>query len=246
MDCEQIQAADIAEKYVTGGLSEVEQTEFENHFAGCQRCFEQVQLWQDMQDALLRQPRRNWRRLTVFALAASLLLVAGAALLGLRTVSRGESARATPAARPALDLAALATVLPPRYIQPRWRAAGPADFDVAMQRYSSGDYAGAPPRLFAAWQADPGNSAAAFFLGICYLMQGHDDQAIPQLKATIALGDSPELEESHFYLAKALLRKRDIAAAIGELRNAVRLHGPRELEERSLLDTLTGEAHPAK
>jgi hypothetical protein len=52
------------------------------------------------------------------------------------------------------------------------------------------------------------------------------------------------LEESHFYLAQALWRKRDIAGATSELRQAVRLGGPRQAEERRLLESISREVHP--
>lgn len=247
MDCDRIEAEEIAEKYVTGGLDDEEQADFEMHFLGCDRCFEQVQLRQDMQAALVRRARRgDWRWLAVGAVAASLLVAAGATWFRLRPVSGGIASRAKVTARPALNLTALAAIAPPRYSQPQWRAAGPTAFDVAIERYTRGDYAGATPDLLVASKADPGNSAASFFLGICYLMQNRDDEAIAQLKATIASGDSPELEESHFYLAKALLRKRDSAGAVDELRRAVELRGPRQAEERSLLDSITREAPPAQ
>ncbi|MGO9228239.1 MAG: tetratricopeptide repeat protein [Bryobacteraceae bacterium] len=246
MDCDKIEGAEIAEKYVGGGLSEVEAADFELHFVSCQRCFERVQLLQDMQAVLERWPGRSVRWAGILAAAACLLLAAGLTWLHLRSAAGPEAARATPAAHPTLNLTALAMVSPPRYLQPRWRAAGPTSFDVAMLRYSSGDFAGATPGLLVAAKGDPGNSAAAFFLGICYLMQNRDDEAIAQLKATIALGDSPELEEAHFYLAKALLRKQNVPGAIAELRQAVAVHGPRQLEERNLLENIVREARPAK
>ena len=246
MDCDRIEAAEIAEKYAAGALAEAERTDFEIHFLGCQRCFEQVRLWQDLQAAVPHRPRRDWRWFAVLPVAASLLVVAGLAWFRTHPVEQREAPRATAAVRPTLDLTALATVLPPRYVQPQWRAAGPTVFDVAMQRYARGDYAGATPDLVVAAKSDPGNSAASFFLGICYLMQNRDDDAVAQLKATIALGDSPELEEAHFYLAKALLRKRDLSGALAELRLAEAMHGPRRAEERSLIETIAPGAPPAK
>jgi tetratricopeptide (TPR) repeat protein len=245
MDCDNIEAAEIAEKYVTGSLGEAERTDFEIHFLGCQRCFEQVRLWQDLQAALPRRPRRNWRWLAVLPVAASLLVVGGLAWFRMNPAAKREASRATASARPALDLTALAAVLPPRYTQPQWRAAGPTVFDVAIERYSRGDYAGATPDLVVAAKSDPANAAAAFFLGICYLIESRDDEAVAQLKSTIALGDSPELEEAHFYLAKALLRKQDLRGALAELRLAEAMHGPRLAEERSLIEKITLGAHPA-
>jgi tetratricopeptide (TPR) repeat protein len=222
------------------------------HFLGCQRCFEQVQLRQDMQATLARRPRNNAPWWAISAIAASLLVAAGAATwFRFRPVSLREGAPAASAsaahsaARPSINLTALAAISPPHYLQPRWRAAGQTSFDLGMQSYTGGDYAAATPGLLAALKGDPRNSAAGFFLGICYLMQGRDDAAIAQLKATIAIGDSPELEEAHFYLAKALLRRHDIAGAVVELREAVAQHGPRLAEEQSLLKDIQ-EARPAK
>jgi hypothetical protein len=64
------------------------------------------------------------------------------------------------------------------------------------------------------------------------------------LTATIALEDSPELEEAHFHLAEAFLRKQDVTGAIAEVRKAISLRGPRQREEQSLLKGIT-EARPA-
>jgi TolA-binding protein len=253
MDCDQIEKAEIAEKYVTGQLDDVEQADFETHFLACRRCFEQVQLLQDMQVALAPHAHKSMRWWPVLAVAASLLVAAGAATwFRLRPFSEREgspaaaSSRTHTPARPNPNLTALAMVSPPSYSSARWRSAGQTGFDLAMQRYSRGDYAGATPGLLRAQQGDPRNSAAGFFLGICYLMQGRDDEAIYRLRATVALGDSPELEEAHFYLAKALLRKQDIAGAIAELRQAAALHGPRQFEERNLLESIQRETPSAQ
>jgi hypothetical protein len=40
-------------------------------------------------------------------------------------------------------------------------------------------------------------------------------------------------------LAKALLRKRDVNGAIAEVRQAIRLHGPRQRDDQSLLENIT-------
>jgi len=251
MQCEQIEAAEIAEKYVTGRLGEDQRAEFEDHFLGCTRCFEQVQLWQDVQAAMPGRARRDYRWMALLAVAATLLVAWGAVWLQVRSVPRRTMARSTApgalagSARAALDVAALAAISPPHYSQPRWRAGGQSGFELAMRRYSRGDYAGAASALLEVRKADRDNSAAEFFLGISYLMQGRDDEGIAHLKATIALGDSPELEEAHLYLAKALLRKQDIAGATAEIRQAIARHGPRQAEEQALLRGI-GEARPAR
>jgi hypothetical protein len=62
MDCDEAEKREIAEKYVAGGLGEIEQAEFEVHFLGCERCFGQVELWQAIWAALARPhgPGAHW------------------------------------------------------------------------------------------------------------------------------------------------------------------------------------------
>jgi TolA-binding protein len=244
MNCEQIEEAEIVEKYVTGQLGEREQADFELHFLGCKRCFEQVQLWQDMQLALAQQPRKGVHWWPILAVAASLLVAMGVGWLKLRPVATEVAKSSAPStvsvpADGTVGLAVMASITPPHYSRPRWRVAGETGFDMAMQRYSKGDYAAAIPGLVAVLKGDQTNTAAQFFLGICYLMQGRDDEGIMHLQATIALGDSPELEEAHFYLAKALLRKQDASGAAAELRKALGMHGSHQTEEQSLLKSIT-------
>jgi len=245
MDCDQIGEAEIAERYVAGRLSDGEMAEFELHFLSCQRCFREVQLHQDLKAVLARPPRRRMRWAGMLAAAASLLIAAGIARYAMRPGAQhaGPAAAGRVRAGSTQSLLALAAITPPRYAHPGWRSAGQTDFDQAMRRYSSGDYAGAAQGLLAAVKADPANSAARFFLGIAYSMQARNDDAIAQLRATIALGDSPELEDAHFYLAKALLRKQDASAAIDELHRAIALHGPSQQEEETLLERVM-EVHP--
>ncbi|MGO9093824.1 MAG: hypothetical protein ACLQGV_01250 [Bryobacteraceae bacterium] len=87
-------------------------------------------------------------------------------------------------------------------------------------------------------EKDPQNSAAQFYLGVCYLMGGHDTEAMERLRKTIALGDSPELAYAHLFLAKALLRGNDAAAAELELRQAMALDGEQKAEAQRLLERL--------
>ena len=83
-----------------------------------------------------------------------------------------------------------------------------------------------------------------FFLGISHLMAGQDIAAIAELRATTALGDSPYLEEAHWYLAKALLRQKRLAAAEAELRTLIRLQGTGTTEARTLLAAIERLTEP--
>jgi tetratricopeptide (TPR) repeat protein len=110
-----------------------------------------------------------------------------------------------------------------------------ARFRRGMERYRKADYTAAVADLRAASDLDPDAAHIRFFLGISYLMLGDDVAAMRQLRATIALGDSPYLEEAHFYLAKAFLRRHDIRAAETHLKKVIQLRGPRADEARRLL-----------
>jgi lipoprotein NlpI len=89
--------------------------------------------------------------------------------------------------------------------------------------------------LRAARKLDPNAAHISFFLGVSHLMLGHDDTAFDALRATIELGDSPYLEEAHFYLAKAYLRRRDVGAAEAHLNQVIQLRGSESEEARRLL-----------
>ena len=142
---------------------------------------------------------------------------------------------------PEPSLEQLARVEPPRYEPVRLR--GPADeatqrFERGMEHYRKADYAGAVEALRAAAELEPDAPQIRFFLGVSHLMLGQDDAAIDRLRATIALGDSAYLEEAHWYLAKAFLRRKDFGAAETQLKKVVQLGGPKSGEARQLLTDL--------
>ena len=127
-----------------------------------------------------------------------------------------------------LSLEQLARVEPPRYEAPRLRSTpdeATARFQRGMGHYRKADYAAAVGDLRAAAELDPDAAHIRFFLGISHLMLGQDDAAIDRLRATIALGDSPYLEEAHLYLAKAFLRRKDLGAAETQLKTLIQLRG---------------------
>ena len=111
-----------------------------------------------------------------------------------------------------------------------------ARFQRGMEQYRKADYGRAADDLREAVELDPDAAHAHFFLGMSDLLLGQDNAAIDQLRATIALGDSPYLEEAHFYLAKAFLRQKDLGAAEMQLKTLIELRGSRTAEARQLLD----------
>jgi tetratricopeptide (TPR) repeat protein len=155
----------------------------------------------------------------------------------------GTSAPATtqttpPASPPVVALSVLARIQAPPYAPAVLRGLhdeAAAKFDAAMGLYVKRDYRGAVPGLKAAIALRPDIPHYAFFLGACYLLTEQTDPAVAELQKTIAIGESPYLDEAHFYLAKARLRQGDIAAAREELERVIERQGRLEAEARRLL-----------
>ena len=104
-----------------------------------------------------------------------------------------------------------------------------------MERYRNADFAGAIENLRVAGTLDPDAAHIRFFLGVSHLMSGNEAAGIDRLRATIALGDSPYLEDAHFYLAKALLGRKELGPAETQLKELITLSGHRSEEARRLL-----------
>jgi TolA-binding protein len=149
-----------------------------------------------------------------------------------------------PVAPPVVALSVLVRVEPPLYVPVALR--GPRDeaaeqFEAAMRLYRGADYAGALVGLRAADEMDPDRPRTRFFLAVCQLLLGQNTNAAASFERTIALGESPYLEEAHFYLAKAWLRLGRLPAARRELQRTIARQGGLEQEARQLvtqIDTL--------
>ncbi len=152
------------------------------------------------------------------------------------TAPPGPAAAPVPSAVP---LSVLARVEPPSYLPARQPRAAPGEaaerFDAAMRRYMDGDYAGAIPGLRAAAGLRPDAPQYAFFLGVCLLLTDETEPAVTELERAIAVGESPFLEEAHFYLAKARLRQGQLGAAREQLTRTIERHGRLEKDARQLL-----------
>ena len=265
MDCGRVSREEILEGYLAGRLTEQDREAFEEHYFECAHCFDELRMLQTIRDVLPEvtpesEPRRT-HRATRWApaagLAAAAVLTVGTLLLmrpsspsnppeSTKSTSPSPSAvpvpetpnRPPPAATPAPSLEQLARVDPPLYEPVRLR--GAADeatrrFERGMEQYRKADYAGAIDGLHAAAELEPDAPQIRFFLGVSHLMLGQDDAAIDRLRATIALGDSAYLEEAHWYLAKALLRRKNFGAAETQLKTVIQLRGSKSGEARQLL-----------
>jgi tetratricopeptide (TPR) repeat protein len=114
------------------------------------------------------------------------------------------------------------------------KCAGSAEqlFMQAMVHYGKGNYGTASEILQEATAQDPEAPELRFFLGVCYLLTHDTIAGMHELKVAVALGPSPYLEQSHFYLAKAFLQQKDLAHARTELDAIIGLHGPMEKTAR--------------
>jgi tetratricopeptide (TPR) repeat protein len=144
-------------------------------------------------------------------------------------------------------LARLARVEPPRYLATVLR--GSTDeatlrFQEGMKVYATQNFRGTVPILREAAALDPSRPDIAFFLGASELLSDDTTGAVKELRRTIAMGDTPFLEEAHFYLAKAYLKQGDTDSARAELTKAKALREEKgeEVDEMlAELDALASE-----
>jgi len=253
MECAQIKREEVVERYLTGSLGPQERESFEEHYFACEQCFAALQAHRALQaelSASARQIRathtssRIRMRLTI-AMAAAAVVILG--FFGVRWGLKPDSAPPAPPIQAAKSntagpsLAALARFDPPTYSPTVLRGnqdKAMREFRLAMKRYQQGDYANAVAALRAAVKLNPKDPGPLFFLGVSHLLANQTDDGIAVLQQCIALGDTPYLEESHYFLAKAFLRKGDAAAARRELEELVRLKGDHEDEAQRLLQQL--------
>jgi tetratricopeptide (TPR) repeat protein len=239
MNCQDVDAWSVAERYVLDQLSEPERDAFEEHYYICARCFDEVRILQALPRTASAVARKPSRARTLWLGAAAAIVIIGL-VLGSRTWRTPSPS--VPVAKQdsrAEALRLLARVEPPRYTPSVLRGSGdPAErqFRTAMQSYSQGDYASAAEGLKSALAGRLDGAAPRFYLGICDLLTGRLDDAIADLRQVNSMGRTLYLEQARFYLAKALLAKQDVAGAVRELELATEIAGDREMEIRRLLE----------
>jgi hypothetical protein len=253
MNCTDIEREEIIERYLSGGLAEAQRDELEEHYFGCEECFQKLQTYRAVQSAvrLDEQSIRAEARVRAFprllwpalALAAA-GFVAFVAMRQQPPAPPPVAAAITPAPpqpeRPD-PLIAMAHFDPPPYRAVMMRDAGSdgqALFDAAMKEYTAARYEQAIPGLRAAASKEPGNVAFRFFLGVTCLLAGQTGSGIPVLRAVIAAGDTPFVNEAWFYMAKAHLALRDVPAARADLEHVAALQRDLAPEAQALLKQL--------
>jgi tetratricopeptide (TPR) repeat protein len=261
MECVQIKREEVVERYLTGSLRPEERESFEEHYFACEQCFAALQAQRALQAELSASapqiramPAPNptaWRWTAAMATAAVVILSVVVVRWSLKPHSSSpapplQTAQSGPAGP---SLSELARFDPPAYAPTVLRGTqneAVRKFRMAMKPYQHGDYAGAVTVLRAAVKLNPKDPGPLFFLGVSHLLDNQTDDGIAVLQQCITLGDTPYLEESHYYLAKALLRKGDATAARRELEEVVRLKGDHEDEAQRLLQqlaALAGDSH---
>jgi len=267
MNCEQINHDDVMEQYLLGGLDLAARDAFDEHLFECDECFDRLQTVRALRRELVATAAarraepvdvsRGWMWTWKWALAPTLAALVVAVIVWPRATPpptrapaastsgpAGVATTSSPGASAAAGekaVAELGRFQAPIFALASLRGiqdAATARFREAMTHYADRDYRGAVPGLRAALQLDPEATHASFFLGVCYVLTGRLDEGIGALRQTAAAGDSPYLEEAHFYLAKALLQDADPAEARKELERTIRLRGPLETEARRLLADL--------
>ena len=270
MNCSTVARDEILEGYLLGRLSEEDREAFEEHYFECARCFDDLQSLEairaELRPAAAASEPSTRGRMTwlVPAVGVAAVLVLASAVVLWRgpeapvappeagtNRSAGIPAPETPPApqppttpRPSLEQLARVEPAPYEPLTFRSVSADAASFRRGMERYRAADYRGALVDLRAAQELDPDAPHVHFFLGVSHLLLGEDPAAIDQLRRTIALGDSPYLEEAHLYLAKAFLRQKDLDAAEQQLRELIALGGPGIEEARRLAAQIRGLREP--
>jgi len=268
MNCTEINEQDLLERYLLRQLSETEQDGFEQHYFECSSCFDQLQIARAIQGNDALDETSKGAGFPPSFLSLSRRWISGVAVIGfvlagvvlgswqyhrrnnqpIAQVSSGQGGhvaspdfRSTVSAAPPL-ITELARIDPPPYTPIVLRGSeDEADRHLqnAMRQYMKRDYASAISGLRESVHMDPKAANANLYLGACYLLTDQTDLAILPLKSVISAHDPTYVEQAHFYLAKAYIRKNDLAAAKSELERTVQLRGDREQEAKRLETELT-------
>jgi len=244
MDCESIRKNEVAERYIQGSLSEADRDAYERHFFACDACLKELQALQGMRQVLRRARSKSWSPpVWAWGLAACLLLAVGVRL-ALRdrepVASAPVAVQMPPAAAAAKQTALeeLARFDPPAYapvVLRGTKSEASRAFSSAMELYQHREYARAAAGLMKAEKDDP---AAGFYLGICQLVMGRNDDGVASLRRTIGLGETEYRDPARFYLAKGLIRMGKVDEARAELTSLAGSSGATRNQAKGLLDKL--------
>lgn len=231
-----------------GGLDEARSEAIREHLAGCASCVElalDARAFVETMSAPAAEAGPGSRMARWLAAAAALLVAAGAGLW----LTRQRPAAPAPvvpaaASRPSdlwrdLPVAAAAYRPPSPEDELVFRSGEGADgreFAEAMVPYTKGDYRATEAGLARFLEKHPGHADASFYRGVCLLMLGKPEQARPLLASAAA--SRRAAKEARWYLALALVKSGDAAAALGKLDAVVRSRGPHRDEAARLAEEI--------
>ena len=241
MNCSEFKSSKRIEQYLLGQLGGDKRADFEAHYFACKECFEELETYRALQATFDGKKdlvpdihvspvakKKWWVPVSLVATLAGLGLVVWFAVNGLPSREPGTLAELAVFDLPPYRPTVLRRV--PNTAQQRFRD--------AMEFYGEGKPAAAIPGLREAAALDSKAANINFFFGICLLVTDQTADAIRLLRRTISLGETPYLEESHYYLAKAHLRESGVSAARRELEVVIGLRGDLETEAQRLLELL--------
>lgn len=251
MKCAEFERENSAGCYLAGELSEPEREAFELHYFECDSCFQELQDMRMAREAVRSAGapatpvarRLRWWLAPGIGIAAALIL--GVFLYLKAKPEQAATDQAPSMSAPAAMKAAaveLARLEPPPYIATTLRGvqsnAG-SEFRDAMRSYADHNYPAAGKALQKVLDRHPDSLDARYFLAISKLLSNDAAGSIAGLRMVIeAGGRSPYAEESHYYLAHALLRTGNKAGAKAELKKVAGMHGDYEQKARDVLKSI--------
>jgi tetratricopeptide (TPR) repeat protein len=260
MNCHDVEAGDLAARYLAGDLEGAEREAYEEHYFGCDACFRELEILRTTQAVLAKQapstgrlkerdPIPRWLPIAAALAAATTLAVWWTSDRGAPpdqarsqpgSPATSTSISPSPPDTRAAELTQMAHFEPPRYEPPRLRgvpATDSAAFDRAMAHYRRGEFAAAAAGIEAYLRRHPDEVRANFFLGVAHLAGDQTEAAVQELERVVSAGDAYE-EEALYLLAKAHIRRGDLRAAVTVLDRTLALKGERAAEARALRDRL--------
>jgi hypothetical protein len=112
---------------------------------------------------------------------------------------------------------------------------GRAKFQEAMKSYVAGKYGEGADYLSDAAILEPKAADINFYLGACRILIGHPQDSVEPLQQAAAAGNTPYLQSSHYYLAKAYVQMNQLEKAMQELQSAANTPGRLTTESKQLL-----------
>lgn len=252
------------ERIATGDIAPERRDAAFDHVVSCERC---ARIWKGVlaledgarAEGLLPAARQSgsWLRspLVQLALAATLIVVIGTVVMRTRPDAPGP-ASATPPATPAPPRSAFIAlpltkaeihITAEEALAPRGASAPAIDPPVerlaaALEPYRRDDFGEAANRLGTLLKEFPNAARPALYYGVSLLFVDRNDEALAPLRTAMTSSQAPVAADARWYLAVALTRTGQPAAALAELRGLCAAGGPSA--ERACTAQRAIEANP--